>query len=124
MYGRPGLKWVVLGETPREAIDYVVRVCEKRYNPITSDNNFELIRPNLDKININDRKEFPVRKNGRYCGKLIAQYLGKAVDKSTFELKTAQRFWVYFNFMSKEQSFRERDSVYSMQQQKGLKKAF
>jgi len=96
----PAITWEVTRETPREGLERIIeRLDCERYNQSLSDSKFELIVPNLPNIyNIGIRIELRIKKDSQYYGNVAVVYEGACTDTSTFEHKTAQKYWVFFNF--------------------------
>ena len=109
MDNKPGIIWTLTRDEPEQAIEDIIDELKERYNLIMTDEKFEFaetykIPPEMiggEKVKI------MVKKNGKHYGNVTIQYDRQTVDRSTNELKSAHRFFVFFNMS--ENSDDERD---------------
>ena len=107
---KPALIWKVTRQTPNEGLELIIdNLRAERYNRYRNDSRLELSAPQLPAdFREGTRVVLQVRKDSNHYGNVAVIYKGVCTDTSTRENRTAQKYWVFFNFG--ENSYYERDS--------------
>lgn len=103
-----GIFWNVTTRDPMEGLHTIVDELRDRYNPVMSDQKFELhaLTP-LPIPDVDQRVRIPVTLDGNYYGDITIVLSKDTVDTSTWERFPALQYLVFFNMH--DESYHERN---------------